>query len=136
MPIKKYADKTAIYADGYDIAIKFVLIDRIMFSGDHYAEIYKRFKDQDNYVMEDCGNAIRNIPPDLDVSVGHFLQIPIKLPDGSKSTAEFIFLEHETGPEIWIALGRIAKGIASSYWSKIRCQADRQCSGKVETHIW
>lgn len=97
---KTYGSKREIYRD-YQIAIKFGL-DFGGLIGRDYEYLYRKLQEEHGWVAYLFSNRVADVKKGHPVSVGFFIEIPVKGDDGEEIGARLVLLQHETGPEIFI----------------------------------
>ena len=103
-----YVSKNDIFKD-FQIAIKF----EVDFSKrtldarkdtNEYTKLYDQLKTEHLCKIETINNSIKNFNRDYPLSTGLFVEIPVEDSNGESIGSRFLFLEHETGWEIFFKL--------------------------------
>lgn len=99
--MKKYGSKHEIYQD-YDLAIKLIIEGGV--SSNYYDRIFDAFRRDDRVKIEQLTERVKNVgnQGESSQSVGFFVEVPAYGDAKDIIGAQFILLEHETGPEFFI----------------------------------
>jgi hypothetical protein len=96
-----YASKAAIYKD-FPLAVKFHVThwQSASLGNAEYTELYETLS-KENCKLEEFSRQVQNLRSAYPISVGLFLEVPVKTDDG-KQGVRYVLLQHESGPEFFI----------------------------------
>ena len=99
--MKIYNTKREIFQD-YQIAVKFRL--KYDVSRDAYERFFEALRANDNWKIAEFNSEVHHLNTHYPISVGLFAEVPVTNQDGTEVGARFVILEHESGPEFFLAM--------------------------------
>lgn len=111
-----YVSKNDIYKD-YQLAIKLGLHipPGSYFAIDNYDEFIKALNTDCGAKVEEFSRSVKNFEFEYPLSIGMFVEIPVRGDHGKLLGLRTVMLEHETGPEFFLPL-TYAAAVTASAW--------------------
>ncbi|WP_149242988.1 hypothetical protein [Dyadobacter sp. 32] len=104
-----YKSKREIYED-YQIAIKLGIDSKVGgFGSGSYQELYNKLSTEHHAVIRELEWSVENFNTKYPHSLGVFVEIPEKGKDGDTIGVRYLFLQHETGLEVFVDIGEFIK---------------------------
>ncbi len=97
----KYGSKYELYRD-FDLAIKLIVED--IARPDYYVRIIDALRFDQRCKLERIQEAIRGLRPDDPPGIGFFVELPARGDAGDVLGTQFVLIEHETGPELFVPI--------------------------------
>ena len=113
--METYDSQHQIYQD-FQIAVKFRLKEQVP---DHvYVKFFKVLRSHHRWTIDEFSLEVKHLNRHYGSSVGLFAEVPVIAGDNIEAGVKFILLEHESGPEFFMALDpavQTAGAFAASY---------------------
>lgn len=99
--MKTYDSKHEIFKD-FQVAVKFRL--KYDVSPSAYDEFFDALRKYDQWKIEEFNDEVHHLNTHYPISVGLFIDVPVQNRCGKTAGVRHVLLEHESGPEIFIAI--------------------------------
>lgn len=107
-PRLRYDSKGEIYANSYELAIRFIY-DQAPFFRHDYPDLAARLAETCGAKVTEFNENVANLRSKYPTSLGCWLSVPAGSIPGSREgeMVDYVLLGHETGPEIFVAAGHL-----------------------------